>query len=1015
MKYGSRFCIIKNNWKVGKYYVINEKKYIEEDFDMRKNLSKLLSALLTVTMVFSSAVFTNISVKADMTIEQMVASTQYNLALKKRVQVAPSLKEGSASYLTDGVFTPGGNHAATAFEKEGSYYQIDLGEAYDLSTLDQLVVGYKEKSDGDTPVKGYKIQISANGLDFTDAKTVPGAHVKDACENNNLIEVTSLSDATGKVVRYVRLYYPDSYTWGIQVTEIAVLDTDGNATKVEVEKCDDAAGVTVTSPDYNTIKYNIQAGENQEDYKYIVYLENGIEDNIIGYGVDAGKDYVVENVSSGMWTVRVVACYNGAASEGIKSEKIEIAELGDLFNSSRNIANAYANTHPARIVEMSSIHEGHSLATATEGALDGKASPGEGSSVAMRTAAGSPQHFVIDLGEYYTPQEMKEVLLAYTNANTYASDVKVEFSLDGNQYTEVANKKGYIFTSNSSNSCAYNRVPCNELESYTGKAVRFVKVTLSGGISDWGYVINEVAVIANTDEPTIVGSNISEAADIIVDTSDLERITYSIVAGEGQEDATYVVTLDGERINSEAKAGVEYEYDGLAAGTYEIKVSHLEDGWLSKGIVKSIVVDGYINYVQTSLNLALKSKHSDVVATTEHDNPRKNDPDYLVGSQDISAGVGALNNGVWTDFSHHTGYLQTRPDREQATIIYDLGKEYNKDEIHSVISMYEGTGNAATEYEIYVSATGEENTYEKVFYVKNAKFKTFQNDTRPVFGNDVLDMSEYTQDTVRFVKLHIITGNYRSYYNPDGSIMWDGADGYHLCELAVMGKISLLPEAPKNVSVESPEYDTIVVKWDDIADENAKYNIYMDGYVISSNEPAGVNEKTLKVAAGTHRIAVSAVVNGMERSSEEVTVTVQTEVTTPAPTEKPTPKPTSRPTPSGTTKGESDNRETPSVPNPTSPKVKIPGRTKITKTKAGKKKILVKFKRVKGARGYNIQYSLKANFKKAKTITTKKLRATIKKLKKGKRYFIRVRAYKIVNGGKVYGLYSKKVKSKKIK
>ncbi len=48
------------------------------------------------------------------------------------------------------------------------------------------------------------------------------------------------------------------------------------------------------------------------------------------------------------------------------------------------------------------------------------------------------------------------------------------------------------------------------------------------------------------------------------------------------------------------------------------------------------------------------------------------------------------------------------------------------------------------------------------------------------------------------------------------------------------------------------------------------------------------------------------------------------------------------------------------------------------------------------------------------TVTTKKLKATIKKLKKGKRYFIRVQAYKIENGKKVFGAYSKKVRTKKI-
>lgn len=970
---------------------------------MRKNLSKLLSVFLSVTMVFSSAIFTNISVKADMTTEQMVASAQYNLALKKSVQVAPSMQEGNAACLTDGKFTAGGEHAATTFGKAGTYYQVDLGEVYDLSTLDQLVVGYKENSDGDTPVKGYKIQVSANGLDFTDAKSVEGAHVKDACANNNLVEVTSLADAEGKAVRYIRLYYPDSYTWGIQVTEIAVLDIDGNAAKAEVEKCDDAAGVTFTSPDYNTVCFNIEAGPNQEDYKYIVYLETYVGSTLLASGVDAGKDYVIGDMFANVCWVRVVACHNGAASEGIVSDTINVGDIGNLFRLNKNISYAYAGAHPARICEMSSIYAGHSLATAAT-ALDGVLKPGEGSDVALRTAAGSSQYFVIDLGEYYTPSEMKEVILAYTNEGTYARDVKVAFSLDGDNYIEVGSKPGYEYHQKGTGFCAINRVPLNKVSDCTDKAVRFVKVSLSGG-GNYGYVVNEVGVIADTDEPTIVGSDIPEAADVMVDTSKLEKITYSIVAGEGQEDATYVVTLDGERINSEAKAGVEYEYDGLEAGTYEIKVSHLEDGWLSKGIAKSVAVDGYTNYIANSLNLVYRNAHPEVTVTCDNDNRDYiNDPNkgLVPGSQGIGADIRVIQNGVYTDLAHHTGYLQTRPDTEQANIIYDLAKDYNPTDIYSVIAMYGGAGNAATEYEILFSATGEEDSYERVFYAKNVTYQKFINDR--------VDVSNYTQDTVKYVKYHIITGNYQKHIEGQCG---GGCNGYNLCELAVMGKESLLPETPKNVSVESPEYNTIVVKWDDIADENAKYNIYMDGYVIASNEAAGVNEKILTVAAGTHRISVSAVVNGMERKSAEYSVTVQTETTTSPPTTKPVTPPVTTP------QGGNDNPTTQVITNPVTSKtqgsVTKLGKTKITKVKAGKKKVLVQFKRIKGAQAYRIQYSLKANFKKAKTVTTKKLKATIKKLKKGKRYYIRVQAYKVVNGKKVYGIYSKKVKTKKIK
>lgn len=978
---------------------------------MNRISSKLLSVIMSVAMVFSSAVFMHINVNADMTTEQMAASALYNLALNKRVEVSPSLQEGQSSYVTDGAFTPGGNHAATTFGTANTYYQIDLGDVYELSTLDKLVVGYKENNDNDIPVKGYQILISANGLDFTEAKFVSGDLVKDACVNNNLMEETSLTDAAGKAVRYIRLYYPDSYPYGIQVTEIAVLDTDGDAAKTEMEKCEDAAGITVSSPDFNTISYQIQAGENQEGYKYIVSLENGTDSKVIGNGVDAGKDYVVGSVPAGIYTVKVVACYQGAASDGIFSESIHVADVSNMIQMKRNIANTSAG-YPAQIVEMKSIYDGHSLETAAR-AIDGALRTGEGNDAAMRTGSGSPQYFVIDLGDYYTPSEMKEVILAYTNNRTYAADTKIEFSFDGNNYTEVGSSTGYTFPGTSENSCATNRVSLNKLEDYGETAFRFVKITLSGGASGWGYVINEVGVIADTDEPTVIESDVPNAADIIVNTEHLEQITYRIVAGENQENATYVVSFGGKNINTDAKADVEYEYKGIEAGTYEIKVCTSLDGWLSTGITKEVVVDGYMNYLKTSLNLALQSKHGNVTAVCDNDNTGDN---YLEGSQEISAGVWALNNGTWTDFAHHTGYLQTRPDNDEANIIYDLGKEYGKDDIHSVVSMYESNSNAATEYEIYLSATGEEGTYEKVFYVKDAKFSAFSDSAKPIFRNDPLDVTGYTQDTVRFVKYHIITGNYARHYNADGSINW-GSDGYHLCELAVMGKESLLPDAPGNVSVTSPEYNTVVVRWDDIADDRAVYQIYMDGYVIATAD-AGINEKIFTVSAGRHTIQVSAVVDGMERSAKAIDVTVETEATTAPPTEKPTEIPTEITTPQTTTRGHETVTNSGSINVTTKkaqPKVKKPGRTKITKIKVSKRKVSVKFKRIQGAKGYKIQYSLKANFKKAKTITTKKRNYTIKKLKRGKRYFIRVRAYKMVNGRKIYGAYSKKIRTKKIK
>lgn len=615
---------------------------------MRKKSLKALSIVMSVVMGISSVTFYDTTTKAAVTTEQMVASSAYNLALNKTATANPTCQEGSGSNLTNGRFvgTNGGNeYAATTFNTKGTYFEIDLGDTYDASTIDQLVVRYKEKNDGDVPVKGYEVQFSANGFHFTTVKTVAGEEVKATITSTNLMEVRDL-DVEATAVRYVRLYYPEAYAYGIQASEIAFLDTDGNAAHMDPERCDNPAAVTVTSNDYNSITYSITAGENQEDYVYVAYLDDS---TIIGGGVEAGKEYTVDEVTGGAHTVKVVGVYDGKISEGIVSSTVQVTDVTSFITQPLNLAYKYA--HPAVTVTCDSDNLLH--ATPETGAVPG-----------------------------------------------------------------------------------------------------------SQGIGD------------SIGEPT--------------------------------------------------------KFSG--------------SGWV-------------------------------------------------------------LNNGKWTNLRHHVGYLQTRPDSNKANIVYDLGKGYSPADIHSIVAIYEGKNNAATEYEVFFSATGKEGTYESVFYAKDVEWKQFL--------YDKVDVSEYTQSTVRYVKYSIINGNYAK-HNTSGSCY--GCDGYHLCELAVIGRQGMKVE----------------------------------------------NE------AG----------NQQQASGNNQTVT----------------------------QGNSNNSA-----------VSKPDRAKIKKVKVGKKKASLVLKRVKGAKGYKIQYSTNKKFKRAKSFSTTKLKVTVKKLKKGKRYYFRAKAFKKVNGKKSYGSWSKAVRSKKIK
>ncbi len=102
----------------------------------------------------------------------------------------------------------------------------------------------------------------------------------------------------------------------------------------------------------------------------------------------------------------------------------------------------------------------------------------------------------------------------------------------------------------------------------------------------------------------------------------------------------------------------------------------------------------------------------------------------------------------------------------------------------------------------------------------------------------------------------------------------------------------------------------------------------------------------------------------------------------------------------------------------TTKKVTAPKRMTIKSVKKGKKKAVIRWKKISAAKGYKIEYSTSKKFtkKKTKTKTTKKTKITIKKLKSKKTYYFRVKAYKVDSSKKkIYSKKWSKVKHTKIK
>jgi len=79
-----------------------------------------------------------------------------------------------------------------------------------------------------------------------------------------------------------------------------------------------------------------------------------------------------------------------------------------------------------------------------------------------------------------------------------------------------------------------------------------------------------------------------------------------------------------------------------------------------------------------------------------------------------------------------------------------------------------------------------------------------------------------------------------------------------------------------------------------------------------------------------------------------------------------------------------------------------------------KKSVMATWKEVDSAKGYQMSYSLRKDFEKKNDKIASGKKALLTGLSKGKTYYVKVRAYKLNHGSKIYGNYSK-VKKAKVK
>lgn len=226
----------KESQKDYKYYLYLDGSLITDNATAGTHTLNSISAgehtvavLATQNDRYSDKAKKNVTV-VGITNSEKIADTIYNLALNKEVTISGYKLDGpktTPDKLTDGSLST--EYCAVTSKNESwgenkpSYAIIDLGQAYDADEIGQVIVAYKNQEANDTVVgREYSVSVSEDNDKYRTVvnRKVASADELDDGDISATVDTISLSE--GKV-RYVRIDYPETAGYGMQIKEIAVL------------------------------------------------------------------------------------------------------------------------------------------------------------------------------------------------------------------------------------------------------------------------------------------------------------------------------------------------------------------------------------------------------------------------------------------------------------------------------------------------------------------------------------------------------------------------------------------------------------------------------------------------------------------------------------------------------------------------------------------------------------------------------------------------------------------------
>lgn len=417
--------------------------------------------------------------------DDVIADTTINYGYAKDWSLDCGTSAEGQGNPTNGVISSNDYVTAHIGGQGGSWHMVDIGSLWKASSFETIAVWFRSGTGGTWPENGgLEFQYSPDGENWSTVATLTQAQFTAQRQAVGIVPFRIKADVTNATgnVRYFRVYFPNAVGYGAQITEFGIFDIDGDAEPAQEVVVDDPADFTAEATGYNTITGTITADEGQEDYLYNVYVGGELK----AEDIEAG-DYTITDINSGTYDVICRSHYQGGYSTGLTVSNVKVTSPEDWYADEDNVAPA------GEISYVSSFYNENYDLEQSQVAVDGDIRTGEGTSRCLRTGTTQPQTIDVQLAKPYQLNNLSKVIIGYSNPRTAAANTVVSVSADGENFTQVASTTGYT--------CKYDNTTINanliEIDESSTEFFQYVRFEISGGQSNWGYVVNEIGIIAS--------------------------------------------------------------------------------------------------------------------------------------------------------------------------------------------------------------------------------------------------------------------------------------------------------------------------------------------------------------------------------------------------------------------------------------------------------------------------------------------------------------------------------------